>query len=167
MHFVIFGLSISSSWGNGHATIWRGLLKAMASPCHTASFYEKDVSYYANTRDGWQCPPGVHLRLYESFDAVRDEAQRELDYADVALGTSYCPDGPRASRLVLDARAAIRAFYDLDTPVTLDAVRAGTPVAYLPPEDLGSHQNARFGVSRTPRFMAPHRAPRRVLWHTC
>ena len=137
MHFVIFGLSVSSSWGNGHATIWRGLLKAMAAAGHTATFYEKDVPYYASTRDGWECPPGIVLRLYEDLEVVRSEAARELHTADVALCTSYCPDGIPASRLILDSRAPVRAFYDLDTPVTLDALQAGQPVAYLPPEGLG------------------------------
>jgi spore maturation protein CgeB len=51
--------------------------------------------------------------------------------------TSYCPDGIQASRLILDSRAGVRAFYDLDTPVTLDALQAGKPVPYLPPEGLG------------------------------
>jgi spore maturation protein CgeB len=53
MHFVVFGLCISSSWGNGHATLWRGLVKALVRRGHTLSFYEKDVPYYAETRDGW------------------------------------------------------------------------------------------------------------------
>ena len=41
MHLVIFGLTLSSSWGNGHATLWRGLLKALASRGHTASSLRK------------------------------------------------------------------------------------------------------------------------------
>ena len=136
MHFVIFGLSVSSSWGNGHATIWRGLLKAMAAAGHTATFYERDVPYYANARDAWECPFGVRLRLYESLDEIQGEAAAEINSADVAMCTSYCPDSIAASRLILDSHAPVRAFYDLDTPITLDALQAGRPVAYLPPEGL-------------------------------
>lgn len=136
MHFVIFGLSVSSSWGNGHATIWRGLLKAMASSGHTATFYERDVPYYASARDVWECPFGVRLRLYESLDDIQAEAASEINSADVAMCTSYCPDGISASRLILDSHAAVRAFYDLDTPITLARVQAGKPVQYLPPEGL-------------------------------
>jgi spore maturation protein CgeB len=136
MHFVIFGLSVSSSWGNGHATIWRGLLKAMAAAGHTATFYERDVPYYANARDVWQCPFGIRLRLYASLEEIQAEAAAEINCADVAMCTSYCPDGIPASRLILDSHAAIRAFYDLDTPITLDAIQAGKPVPYLPPEGL-------------------------------
>lgn len=132
MQFVIFGLTLSSSWGNGHATLWRGLLKALAARGHTTIFYEKDASYYRDTRDGWQPPHAVRLRLYAELSDVLTEVNRELNDADVAMVTSYCPDGVSISRLLLDSRARVKAFYDLDTPVTLDAVRSGAPVNYLP-----------------------------------
>ena len=103
MRFVIFGLTVSSSWGNGHATLWRSLLKAMAVRGHSAVFYEKDVSYYATTRDGWVCPEGVELRLYRSLDEVRGEALREMATADVALSTSYCPEGGRAAEMIWES----------------------------------------------------------------
>ena len=89
MQFAIFGLTLSSSWGNGHATLWRGLLKALASRGHTATFYEKDVSYYRDTRDGWQPPKGIRLRLYGELSDIITEANRELDDSDVAIVTSY------------------------------------------------------------------------------
>lgn len=136
MYLIIFGLTVSSSWGNGHATLWRGLMQAMSRRGHRVTFYECDVPYYAGTRDGWPPPPGITLRLFDSFDSVRFEAARELASADLALVTSYCPDGAAASRLVLDSCAAVRAFYDLDTPITLTALRNGARVAYLPAEGL-------------------------------
>ena len=76
MHFVIFGLTVSSSWGNGHATLWRGLLAARAQRGHTAVFYERDVSYYAaarRTAGKYSC--GRAVRLYDSFEDVRGENQ--------------------------------------------------------------------------------------------
>ena len=136
MHFVIFGLSVSSSWGNGHATLWRGLLAALARRGHSAVFYEKDVPYYAGARDGWEPPAGVRLRLYDSMQDIRAEASKELAHADLAVVTSYCGDGAAAARLVLDSAAKLKVFYDLDTPVTLDALDSGAPVAYLPEEGL-------------------------------
>jgi spore maturation protein CgeB len=132
MNFVIFGLTVSSSWGNGHATLWRGLLKALARRGHTVTFYEKDVPYYASTRDGWVAPASVRVRLYNSLELIRGEAERDLRDADVAMLTSYCPDAELAARLVLDSSAAVRAFYDLDTPVTLDALESGRKVSYVP-----------------------------------
>lgn len=137
MHLVIFGLTISSSWGNGHATLWRALVKAAARRKHTVTFFERHLSYYASARDGWEPSPGVRVCCYSSLDEIAAEVARELNSADLALFTSYCPDGPFVSRRILESRAAIKGFYDLDTPVTLDAARNG-PVAYLPAEGLAS-----------------------------
>lgn len=136
MHIIIFGLTVSSSWGNGHATLWRGLLKAMSRRRHIVTFYERDVPYYASTRDGWEPPAGIRLRLFASFESIRPEVIGELAAADVALITSYCSDGPEVSRLMLDSSAPLRLFYDLDTPVTLDALRTGAPIPYLPLQGL-------------------------------
>jgi spore maturation protein CgeB len=136
MKLVIFGLTISSSWGNGHATLWRGLSRALIARGHRVVFFERDVPYYAGTRDLWEIPGG-ELVLYPDWESVLPRARRELADADVAMVTSYCPDGVAASALALDSPAAVRAFYDLDTPVTLDALDSGRDVSYLPPEGLG------------------------------
>ncbi len=138
MHLVIFGLSISSSWGNGHATLWRSLVKAMLRRGHTIGFYERDVPYYADTRDLWELPEGGRLHLYQSLEAIRAEAKRDLDTADLAICTSYCADGPAACDLILESKAEVKAFYDLDTPVTLDGLQHGQCVEYLPSEGLGA-----------------------------
>ena len=137
MHIVIFGLTISSSWGNGHATLWRSLVKAMLARGHTVSFYERDVPYYRQQRDLHELPPGARLCLYESLADIRATATEDLNHADLALSTSFCPDGPAACELILESRAAIKAFYDLDTPVTLQALSAHGAVPYLPKGGLG------------------------------
>lgn len=136
MHLVVFGLSVSSSWGNGHATIWRGLIKGLAHHGHTVSFYEKDVPYYADSRDAWDPPPGTRVHLYDSLDQIRLSAIRDLCSADLAICTSYCPEGAAVARMILDSRATLKAFYDLDTPVTLDALSAQQAVPYLPSDGL-------------------------------
>jgi len=135
MKIVVFGLTISSSWGNGHATLWRGLARALIRRGHRFVFFEKDVPYYAGTRDLWEIPGG-ELVLYSSWDEVLPYAKSHLADADVAMVTSYCPDAVAATRLSLDSPAQLRAFYDMDTPVTLDGLRTGGDVAYLPPEGL-------------------------------
>ena len=56
MKLVIFGLSISSSWGNGHATLWRGLCRALIGRGHDVYFFERDVPYYAANRDLLEMP---------------------------------------------------------------------------------------------------------------
>jgi len=130
---VIFGLTISSAWGNGHATLWRGLCRALAGRGHDVTFYERDVPYYAANRDLLD-PPGCRLRLYDDWDAVAAEAAREVAGATVAMVTSYCPDAIEACSLVVGSRAELRVFYDLDTPVTLSHVNSGRRVSYVPAE---------------------------------
>lgn len=137
MRFVIFGLTVTSSWGNGHATLWRSLLKAMSRRGHKATFYERNVSQYAHARDGWVPPARIAPRVYDSLRDIGPEAARDLDSADVALCTSYCPDGAAASQMILNSRAAVKGFYDLDTPVTLGALQCDEVVPYLPAEGLG------------------------------
>ena len=136
MKLVIFGLTISSSWGNGHATLWRGLCRALAQRGHTIVFFERDVPYYAAHRDLQVWRDG-ELRLFREWPEIASEAQREADDADVAMVTSYCPDGIAATDLVLASTAQRKVFYDLDTPVTLDALQAGKSVSYLGPRGLG------------------------------
>lgn len=131
MNFVVFGLTISSSWGNGHATIWRGLCRALAGRRHRVTFFERDVPYYAAHRDAPR-PEGCDLRLYAHWDEVRGPAAAAAAAADVAMVTSYCPDAPAAADLVLSSRAPAKVFYDLDTPVTLDRLARGEPVEYVP-----------------------------------
>jgi len=137
MKVVVFGLTVTSSWGNGHATLWRALSKALARAGHKVVFFEKDVPYYAAQRDISSLPGGGELVLYSEFAEIAAKARLHADDSDLALVTSYCPDGKRASALVLESRAGIRGFYDLDTPVTLERLRAGEPVDYLPVERMG------------------------------
>src|SRR5256885_14061676 len=87
MRLVIFGLTISSSWGNGHATIWRGLCKALIRRGHQIIFFERDVPYYAVHRDLTELPGG-ELRLYGEWEQIAGVAQRETADADVAMVTS-------------------------------------------------------------------------------
>jgi spore maturation protein CgeB len=134
MRLVTFGLTVSSSWGNGHATLWRGLWRALARRGHSIVFFERDVPYYAAHRDLVGLPGG-ELVLYDSWDAILPRAHRELQHADAAIVTSYCPDGIAASQLVAGA-AAVKVFYDLDTPVTLENLRQGRAVGYIGPRGL-------------------------------
>jgi spore maturation protein CgeB len=132
---VIFGLTISSSWGNGHATLWRGLCKALIQYGQHVVFYERNVPYYAAMRDLDRLPGG-RLELYDDWESIRWRAAADLGDADVAIITSYCPDSLDAGRLVLDQSRALRVFYDLDTPVTLARLDAGESVAYIPESGL-------------------------------
>ncbi len=130
MKLVVFGLTISSSWGNGHATLWRGLVRALGERGHHVVFYEKNVPWYAGARDCVE-PPGCDLVLYDDWADIASRAARDLRDADAGMVTSYCPDARAAANLVLDGPAC-SAFYDLDTPVTLAALDQGE-VSYIGP----------------------------------
>ncbi|HEY4648877.1 MAG TPA: glycosyltransferase [Gemmatimonadales bacterium] len=138
MKLVVFGLSVSSSWGNGHATLWRGLIRALGALGHRVVFYERDLPFYAEHRDLPTLLDG-ELRLYSSWDDMLAQAAADVRDADVAMVTSYCPDGIRATELLLSSATGVRVFYDLDTPITLDRLRRGEPVPYLGPDGLAGY----------------------------
>ena len=138
VNFVIFGLTISSAWANGHATPWRALLKGLRHEGHTATFFEQDVAYYAAHRD-LAAPEFCDLVLYSDWPSALPVARTALASADVAIVTSYCPDGLAACQLVLDTPGPLHVFYDMDTPMTIAALeRDGVAVAdgvhYLTPD---------------------------------
>jgi len=129
MKLAIFGLTVSSSWGNGHATLWRGLLNALARDSHRCIFFERNVPWYESTRD--LCSPeNFDLVLYPSWEEIRERAAAEIVDADAAIVTSYCPDAPAAAELVFESKA-VRVFYDLDAPVTLARIDADLPVEWV------------------------------------
>lgn len=135
MKLVFFGLTISSSWGNGHATLLRGLFKALTARHHRIAFFERDVPYYAAHRDLIEMP-GVDLYLYDGWSEIAATARDIVAESDVAVVTSYCPDGIAATELVISSNINLSVFYDLDTPITLEAIQHGEQLAYIGPRKL-------------------------------
>ncbi len=134
MKIAIFGLTITSSWGNGHATPYRALLRALARLGHRIVFYEQDAEYYRLRRD-FECCDYCDVRLYGRWEDVRKQALAEAADADVVINASYCPGGARIIEEVLQLAGPLRVFYDLDTPVTLRRLAAGD-VDYLRREQM-------------------------------
>ena len=130
MKIVIFGLTLSSSWGNGHATLWRGLCRSLIQDGHEIIFYERDVEYYSSHRDLAKLPGGI-LRLFDAWADVAEEVRHQLSDADAAILTSYCPDSVAAANLLLEVDGPLRVFYDLDTPVTLQKLKRNEVVSYV------------------------------------
>lgn len=137
MKIAIFGLTISSSWGNGHATLWRGLCRSLSEDGHHVVFFERNVPYYAGARDLYEMPGGGELILYEEWNEIAARAEREIRDADVAIVSSYCPDAIAAGDLVVE-RAALSVFYDLDTPVTLSRRARGEGNFYIGADGLAN-----------------------------
>ena len=124
MKIVIFGLTLSSSWGNGHATPYRALLRGLDRLGHRVSFYEKDVEYYYWRRD-FREVDYCDLVLYLEWREVRQRAMEEARKADAVIVGSFCPDGARIADEVLALEKPAKVFYDLDTPVTLKELARG------------------------------------------
>lgn len=131
LSFVFFGLSISSSWGNGHATTYRGLIRELSRLGHEVLFLERDVESHRDHRDA-PAPEGCTLALYESLDELRDRFAKNVREADVVVVGSYVPDGVAVAEWVALTARGLTAFYDLDTPVTLQKLARGD-FEYLTP----------------------------------
>lgn len=131
MRLVVLGLSLSSSWGNGHATTYRALLKAFAERGHHIAFLERDQPWYASHRD-LPDPDFCHLQFYDEVDDLSLFENLIAD-ADAVIVGSYVPDGIDVGRLVQRIARGVTAFYDIDTPVTLANLSDGS-CEYLSPE---------------------------------
>ena len=132
LRLVLLGLSITSSWGNGHATNYRALVRALAERGHDVLFLERDMPWYAANRD-LPVPPWGRTELYGSIEELRDRFATEVEEADLVLVGSYVPEGIDVGEVVLEQARGAVAFYDIDTPVTLAALERGG-CEYLTPE---------------------------------
>ena len=118
MKIVFIGLTVSSSWGNGHATTYRGLLRELSAMGHETYFLEHNKPWYSSNRD-FSCSEDFQLIFYESVDELKQNFQSLIRDADMVIVGSYVPEGVLVGRWVLDTAEGLKAFYDIDTPVTL------------------------------------------------
>jgi spore maturation protein CgeB len=131
LRIVIIGLSITSSWGNGHATTYRGLVRELAARGHDLLFLERDLEWYAANRD-LPKPPHCRTALYRNFAELRARFECEVREADLVMVGSYVPEGAAVGEWVTRIAEGVTAFYDIDTPVTLAKLARGE-TEYLAP----------------------------------
>ncbi|MGA7617532.1 MAG: glycosyltransferase [Thermoanaerobaculia bacterium] len=124
LDIVILGLSITSSWGNGHATTYRGLVRELSARGHRVLFLERDAAWYAENRD-LPSPPWGRTSIYGSLDELKDRFHIEVASADAVIVGSYVPEGIEVGRWVQEIANGVTAFYDIDTPVTLANLQRG------------------------------------------
>lgn len=124
LSFVVLGLSITSSWGNGHATTYRALVRALAKLGHDVLFLERDTPWYAANRDD-SAPAGCRVALYASLAELRRRHRDAVVNADAVIVGSYVPDGIEVASWVFENARGLRLFYDIDTPVTLAQLSEG------------------------------------------
>jgi spore maturation protein CgeB len=128
-HLVVFGLSLSSAWGNGHAATYRGLLRALHARGWAITFFERDVEWYASNRD-LPRPDFCDLRLYADWPSIIPQAARAVRSADAVLVGSLVADAQAIlDWLVYCDRPLL--FYDIDTPITLVELRRARSTSYL------------------------------------
>jgi spore maturation protein CgeB len=124
LNIVVLGLSITSSWGNGHATTYRALLRALAAQGHTLTFIERDVPWYRDNRDLTNAEY-CDIHLYQSLDELALLHAARVRDADLVIVGSYVPDGIAVCEWALSCARGVTAFYDIDTPITLNALANG------------------------------------------
>jgi spore maturation protein CgeB len=138
LSITILGLSITSSWGNGHATTYRALVRELCRAGHAVTFLERDVPWYADNRD-LPRPPYGDTYLYSDLMELRRRHLRAIRDADLVVVGSYVPEGRAVGDLVQASARGVRAFYDIDTPVTLASLESGT-CEYLAREQVPGYQ---------------------------
>ncbi len=121
---VVIGLSLTSSWGNGHATTYRALLRALSQRGRRILFLERDVPWYAAHRD-LAHPDFCDVRLYASIGALRARFSDAVRNADLVIVGSYVPEGVAIAEWATRTTRGVTAFYDIDTPITLAKLSAG------------------------------------------
>ena len=138
MKIVILGLSITSSWGNGHATTYRGLVRELVARGHDVLFLERDLPWYADNRDLPEPPYGT-TALYRGLGELRRRFTADVREADLVIVGSYVPDGIAIGEWVTGLTDGVPAFYDIDTPVTLAKLARGE-AEYLTPDLIPRYQ---------------------------
>jgi spore maturation protein CgeB len=132
LRIVILGLTVTSSWGNGHATTYRSLIRGLAKRGHRVQFLERNLSWYAENRDEPHLD-GAVTSIYNSFDELTERFEEVVEAADLVIVGSFVPDGIRIGEWVTSIARGRTAFYDIDTPVTLAKLQTGD-CEYLNPQ---------------------------------
>jgi len=130
MKIVIYGLTITSSWGNGHATTYRSLINALSTRGHQIHFIEKDVEWYRNNRD-MPKPPYCTVHFYEDWKVDAKDLVRKSADADAIMIGSYFPDAIALTKELAAGNRCPLLFYDIDTPITISRLRRSLPTDYL------------------------------------
>jgi spore maturation protein CgeB len=162
---VFCGLSITSSWGNGHATNYRALVRELSGRGHDVLFLERDMPWYASQRDLPE-PPWGRTALYGSLEELEEHAP-DVAAAELVVIGSYVPEGIAVAEWVLERAEGVVAFYDIDTPITLGKLRQGD-AEYLSPALVGRfHLYLSFTGGPTLQVLEEEFGARRALAFYC
>jgi spore maturation protein CgeB len=122
---AFYGSSLLSSWWNGAATYYRGLLRDLAGRGYDISFYEPDAYHRQQHRD-MEPQPWARSIVYpatnEGLRGVLAEA-RAADVVVKASGVGVFDDELLAGMLDHASPHALKIFWDVDAAATLDEMR--------------------------------------------
>jgi spore maturation protein CgeB len=124
MNISFFGSSLVSSYWNGCCTYYRGLLKELARLGHRVTFYEPDAYDRQNHRD-MADPEWARVVVYPATDdGWRQALERAARAADLLVKGSGVGvfDAELEAALPQASTRAIRVYWDVDAPATLDAM---------------------------------------------
>ncbi len=128
MRIALYGSSLLSSYWNGAATYYRGILRALAAHGHEICFYEPDAFDRQAHRD-IEPPPWCRVVVYPATaDGVRSAlaGAASADVVIKASGVGYADDDLLAGIVTAARPDAVRIFWDVDAPATLAEI-AGQP----------------------------------------
>jgi spore maturation protein CgeB len=137
LNITILGLSITSSWGNGHAVTFRGIVKELYKAGHKVIFLERDVPWYSDNRD-LPTPEYCRLILYKDISELKNQYAQEIKKADFVIVGSYVPEGVSVGTWVIKEAEGMKFFYDIDTPVTLSKLQKND-YEYLTPQLISQY----------------------------
>jgi spore maturation protein CgeB len=126
MRIAFYGSSLLSSYWNGAATYYRGLLSGLASLGHTIMFFEPDAFDRQKHRD-IEPPDWAEVVVYPAtIEGVRQVLSRahEADVVFKASGVGVFDDELLAGAIAHAAPHALRCFIDVDAPATLASAHA-------------------------------------------
>ena len=138
---AFFGSSLVSSYWNGAATYYRGMLKALAGRGHQITFYEPDAFERQQHRD-MADPDWARVIVYEPTEAAAARMLEEAAQADLivkASGVGVLDEWLEREVLALQKSNTLVVYWDVDAPATLERVEqnADDPFrALIPRYDL-------------------------------
>jgi len=132
MRIAFYGSSLLSSYWNGAATYYRGMLSALASRGHSIVFYEPDAFDRQSHRD-IEPPDWAKVVVYPATERGVRQVVAEASAADIvvkASGVGVFDDELLAGVLATASPTAVRVFWDVDAPATLAEISSspGHPI---------------------------------------
>lgn len=127
MQLTFFGSSLVSSYWNGAATYYRGLIRALHGLGHTVVFCEPDAYGRQQNRDLAEDPEYARVVVYRSEaerDALLDEAFAASDWVVKCSGVGVWDAELEAAVAERSGGRARTAFLDVDAPATLGRIAA-------------------------------------------